>query len=506
MRPVRLSTHVILLAAFGLVLLLAHLPYLTLPLFWDELGQFVPAALDIARDGAWVPHSTTPNVHPPGVMAWLALVYRVFGYSIVATRLAMLCLAAAGVYVTFLLAIRLCRATPGAPAYPAVVFLLVSPLFYMQSMMAQLDMPAMVFTALSLLLFLEERWIAAAAACTVLVLVKETGAVLPAVFGAWLLWRERRLRRACYFIFPFVALGIWLFVLRHATGHMLGDAGFAHYNVEYSLQPVRAASTLVRRFYYLFIAEFRWVGALALGLAVSVTRLFRNRAWAVTGLIFAGHVVLVSVLGGAALERYLLPMLPILYIGMAAAFSYYRRRWRVASQTVLVAGLIASLFWNPPYPFPYENNLAMVDFVDLQQAAAEHLENNYSSAAVASAWPFTGALRNPEFGYVARGLRTIETSDFHAADVVGNVVGRADVLVVYSRTWEPELGVLRLGWVERYLREYWDYEPQIGTADIRRRLGLVPVARWMRRGQWIEIYARPGLGRDLRASFNPLAK
>ena len=45
-----------------------HLPLLTLPFHWDELGQFVPAALDLYRDGAWVPHSTLPNVHPPGVM------------------------------------------------------------------------------------------------------------------------------------------------------------------------------------------------------------------------------------------------------------------------------------------------------------------------------------------------------------------------------------------------------------------------------------------------------
>ena len=73
----------------------------------------MPAALDILRDGAWVPHSTVPNVHPPGVMAYLAVVWRLFGYSIPATRVAMLALASVGVLFTFLLAIELCR---GAPA------------------------------------------------------------------------------------------------------------------------------------------------------------------------------------------------------------------------------------------------------------------------------------------------------------------------------------------------------------------------------------------------------
>src|SRR6516164_510816 len=69
---------------------LIHLPFLRLPFHWYELGQFVPAALDIFRCGEWIPNSTLPNVHPPFVMGMLAVVWKVFGYSIVASRLAML--------------------------------------------------------------------------------------------------------------------------------------------------------------------------------------------------------------------------------------------------------------------------------------------------------------------------------------------------------------------------------------------------------------------------------
>ena len=36
--------------------------------FWDEVGQFVPASLDLFHKGALVPRSVTPNAHPPGVM------------------------------------------------------------------------------------------------------------------------------------------------------------------------------------------------------------------------------------------------------------------------------------------------------------------------------------------------------------------------------------------------------------------------------------------------------
>src|SRR3982750_2925203 len=86
---------------FFAALLALHWQVLTLPYFWDEMGQFIPAALDILQLGSWVPKTTLPNVHPPGVMAILAAVWKVFGYSIVATRGAMLAIAAVGVIATF---------------------------------------------------------------------------------------------------------------------------------------------------------------------------------------------------------------------------------------------------------------------------------------------------------------------------------------------------------------------------------------------------------------------
>src|SRR6476660_9429381 len=188
---VRTRAHVLVGAAFALFVLLSHVALLKLPFFWDELGQFVPAALDIFRTGAWVPYSTVPNVHPPGLMAYLAAVWTVAGgYSIAATRVAMLALGAAGVVITRRLGMRL--GLSWGAAVLAAGFLSISPLFFAQAMMAQLDMPAMVFFSLALLLFLDDQIIAAALASTALVLAKETGLVLPAMLAAWLWFEGRR--------------------------------------------------------------------------------------------------------------------------------------------------------------------------------------------------------------------------------------------------------------------------------------------------------------------------
>ena len=48
------------------------------------------------------------------------------------------------------------------------------------------------------------------------------------------------------------------------THHIFGDPGFTHYNLDYALQPVHAALSLIRHLYYLFIADFRWILSLAI--------------------------------------------------------------------------------------------------------------------------------------------------------------------------------------------------------------------------------------------------
>ncbi|MGA2181613.1 MAG: hypothetical protein ABSH47_01160 [Bryobacteraceae bacterium] len=542
-RRIRPGVYLIFFVLFAAVVFASHSPFFKLPYFWDEHGQFVPAALDILREGAWVPHSTVPNVHPPGVMAYLAVVWRLFGYSIPATRVAMLALASVGMLFTFLLGIELCRGATGAPAFIAVLLLAADPLLYTQAMMAQLDMPAMVFTVAALLFYLQKRYTLAAAACVALVLSKETGVILPLLFAADRLansgtgvefpHREatnnnpsvtaefrclspnwpRRLATAALFVPAFVALGAWLLYLRHVTGHIFGDPGFTHYNIGYALHPVRASLALLRRLYFLFFSDFRWIGALAIvfalrGIGDTPTNFrigstcgkvecppihlspFRTPAWRLVALFAGAHVLLVSLLGGAALERYLVPVLPLLYCAVAAALTTVGRTWRAVAVAGMMAGLVAGMFVNPPFPFPYENNLAMADFVDLQVEAAHFVEGHYPGATVYTAWPLTAALRRPEFGYVERPVRAVETSDLHESTLRALAPAHPDVLILYSRTWEPQWGVLRFPVVEAFLRRYYEFEPEMTPAEVKSVLGLDPVMRWSSRGQWVEVFAR----------------
>lgn len=480
----------IFLAVFAIILAALHRPYLKLPFHWDELGQFVPAALDLYRDNAWVPHSTLPNVHPPAVMALVALAWRVFGYaspehSILVARSAMLAVASLGALFSFLLAIRLARGTVGAPAFASILFLLASPLFYTQSMMVLLDMPAMTLTALALLLFLEEQWGWCAAACTLLVLTKETAITTPLVFAAWLYFRDKKIREAAYFLAPAIALGAWLVVLHRATGHWLGNAEFAQYNVGDALKPLQILYSIAERAFYLFVKEGRFIGVIALYVG---WRMLRGKDWTVTALVAGAQLLMVTLLGGAVLDRYLLPVLPILYAAFAIAASAYPAAWRWTSHTVLIAVLLLNWVWNPPYPFQFEDNLAMVDFVELQRSAADFIEVNAPTRRIASMWPFTGAIGDPAFGYVDRHLRAVSLQSFNLPDLTTLDRSSFDLLVVYSRQYPIEGSWIDVAPLDRLLRKLPGYHPQ-ATRDELTQSGFLLLSRWQRHGQWIEVYA-----------------
>jgi hypothetical protein len=462
----------------ALYLLLAHLPLLNAPYFWDEAGQFIPASLDLFYKGELVPQSTIPNVHPPGVMLYLAGVWHVFGYSIATTRLAMLLIAMLACWCTWRLAADfLCHDRKAAMM--TLALLCLSPLFFSQSIMTLLDMPAMALTLLGLLLFLEERMVSAAIACVALVLVKETGALLPAVLGVTLL-REHRWKQAVWFLVPALPLIGWLLILHARTGNWFGNAMFARYNLSYPLHPVRFALALLRRGYYLFIGTGYFIGTIALW--KSGGKFLHSRAWRVAGAFCVLHVIAMCLLGGAVLERYLLPVLPIT---LAAFASARLSRGAFLSLCVISAGCI---FVNPIYPFPFENNLAWIDYVDLQRDAAQYLSTHLrDGATISSSFPFAGCLRRPELGYTTQRFSIDEIPDFTLESVEGLRGQRIDALAIFNTTWDPTGLMRNPRWVG-FLRRFYEYRPDIDADEIPAVLGLHRVIRFERHGQWIEIF------------------
>ena len=159
---------------------------------------------------------------------------------------------------------------------------------------------------------------------------------------------------------------------------------------------------------------------------------------------------------------------------------------------VFTAGcFVWAWFLNPPYPFPYEDNLAYADFIHLHARAAQLLEGQAGDRRILTAWPATDELAHPILGYVRQPLKVVPVGDFGRHDFEGVSPQSFNCVYLYSRHWEPTNN-----WLERFpalqmLQErYFDYQPQIPEGELAAKFHLHLLAGFERRGQWVRIYTR----------------
>jgi len=503
-------------------LLLLHYPFLRLPYFWDEAGYYVPAALDFYEKWLLVPERTLPTGHTPLVVMYLGLAWWLFGFSPLVTRVAMVLVAAATTVVTY----RLARRIMGRePAVWSSLLMALSPLFFAQSSLVHLDLPAALFTALAVLALLDRRYVVFAITASLAVLTKETAIILLPVAWFHAGWRQRGqlakpsrepfapqpepqpgvlLNKVPLLLtFPLAPLLLWSLFYHHHTGYWTGNAEYLDYNLYSALDPVRIVFVLLRRLYQLFIGGFNWVpvlGALAglwwrrrqgLGGALPAhgqQRVMTRNFLFVALWLSVMYVLAHSVVGGAILRRYLLPIWPAFITALVICiWNLPRLLARSISATATVC-FVASWFVNPPYPFPWEENLAYADFVRLHQQAATYLEYHAEKKRILTAWPATDELTRPFLGYVRKPLTVVPVEGFARGDFAEVTEDSFDLLYLYSRGWEPQSNqLLRWPWFQRYFH----YSPQMSAEELSARFSLKRLQTFEGHGQWVHIYRRP---------------
>ncbi|HEY6293778.1 MAG TPA: glycosyltransferase family 39 protein [Terriglobia bacterium] len=508
----RQSLNAAALLGIWAILLVLHAPLLRLPYYWDEAGYYVPAALDFLRHGLLIPTSTLPTGHTPLVTIYLALAWRAFGFTPLVTRAAMILVAG----VTLLVTAALARTVFVKSAWAAkgtvwsAMLLALAPLFFAQSSMAHLDLVVALFTSLAILFLLRERWLLFGAAASLAVLSKETAIVLVPV--AWI-YRWLDARRAgetpatiwLWLASPCAPLAAWALYYHHHTGFWTGNASYLQYNLYSTLSPVRILLCFLRRLHEVFIAGFSWVitAAALIGawwsrrhLAEAEKTMVERRFILLTTLLAAAYLLMLSMVGGAILPRYTLPLYPPLIV--LALLYVWRLPARVARGCCLLAAacLVAGWFTRPPYPFPFEDNLAYVDFIELHQQAADFLSaydhgeaGNPRGLRILTAWPASNELTTPDLGYVTDPLPVVPVDGFEAQDFRSVQPGSFDILYLYSRKWEPPGNWLtRFAGLQRVEARYFDYAPQAPAAELAAKFRLRLLARWERRGQWVAIF------------------
>ncbi len=504
------TQQLLLFSLFFAGLMLLHAPLLRLPYFWDEAGYYVPAARDLYLTGTLIPHSTPSNAHPPLVMAWLALAWRVAGYSTLVTRTAMLALAAFSLLGIW----QLCRvAANPAVAWATTALTALYPVFFTQSSLAHLDLAAAGCTYWGLSAYFQDcRW-KQAGWFSLAVLVKETAILVPLALFVWEVlahivsprWQEffpsaERRTRAFHLLVPVAPLACWYAYHFAKTGFLLGNPKFFRYNVADTLDPLRIPLALGMRLWqlcgYLGLYLLTLAGLLAmLRPAQTENGISRPRIaiWIQVGflVVVVAYLGFISAIGGAVLARYMLPVVPLVILELTATLWRRVRFWKPVVGAVAIA-FVAGLFTNPPYGFSLEDNLAYRDYLVMHAEASRFLAMRYPRARVLSAWPASDELTRPWLGYVARPFQVVRIEDFTAAQIsaASAAIGQFDVAFVFSTKYQPPHPFLEdWTWWQHVKERFFGYHRDLLPEEIAPRLGGRVVFQKASDGQWVAVIA-----------------
>jgi len=518
-------------AVFGVVLL-AHLPLLHLPYYWDEAGYYIPAAYDFFRTGSLIPFSTLSNAHPPLPPVYLALWWKVFGFAPWVTRTAVCAIASLGLLGVYRIGLVSTRRWQVAVA--VAILTAMYPIWFAQSSLAHADIFAAAATLWALAFFLEDRTWASVLCFSLAALSKETAIVTPLALVAGGIYQRLASRSPGLlqskktghsgpspqtnlgaFLLPVLPLACWYAWHWHRTGSIFGNPEYLRYNATATMNPVRILLAFAHRCLQitghmnLFVPVLITLACMMLppveeGLpspaeSTPLPAPLRNpceqrrrisaRIQAVFYVVIFVNLVLFSVLGGALLTRYLLPLYPLVLLLCVNTFYRRVRRWP-ALVALSTAGFVAGIFVNPPYRFAPEDNLAYRDVVLLHQAAIRQIEQHYPGATVLTAWPGTDELHKPELGYVSQPIQTvaIDNFSFNQMDAAAQLGTQYSVALVFSTKYDPPHLWLGLGRRNEALDvRYFDFHRDLPPEEIARLLGGKIVWRGERQGEWAAV-------------------
>jgi 4-amino-4-deoxy-L-arabinose transferase-like glycosyltransferase len=492
---------------------LSHLTLLTLPYYWDEAGYYIPAALDFFHTGTLIPMTTLTNAHPPLPSVLLAGWWRLCGGpSIYATRILVAMVAAAALLGVF----RLARGVAGPQIATAVTILTgLYPVWFAQSTLAHADIFAAAFTLWALSFYLvppkldrpaTQRFVWAAVLFALAALAKETSIVTPASLFLWelvLLFSaedEDKLRRGIDMRWlvalaaPVLPLALWyLYHYRH-TGFFFGNPEFLRYNATANLGWARILLSLWHRTIHLTLHMNLYVPvlvALALLTAkpVFASATLRRPALPALTVVLLGNLVAFSILGGALLTRYLLPMYPLVLLLCCAVWAQRMRRWWLLA-CLSAAAFLTGLWVDPPYAFAPEDNLTYRDMIVLHEQAINLIERRYPAATVLTAWPASAELTRPELGYDHKAFRVAPIENFSAAQIqkAATDPGSYDTALIFSTKWEPPSGALNLSRGHQAAdARFYDFHRDLSPAECAAILHGEIVWQSRRGGEWVAV-------------------
>ncbi len=302
------------------------------------------------------------------------------------------------------------------------------------------------------------RYLLIATLFSLAALSKETSILQPATLAALEIFyilrnpasRRRHLKMLVALSFPLLPLVAWYAYHHHVTGFTFGNPEYLRYNATANFTLRHILTSIYYRFLHLFWQRNIWL-PITLALACLFLQPRNNSVILGEGsqldrdpqskdpdaldlthaegpisnhpspsilyplspipCLIASNWLAFSVLGGALLTRYLLPIYPLILILCVGTWQA-RSKYLPAFTLVTAAAFISAWWLNPPTSFAPEDNLTYRDMIVVHQQAIDYVATHYPQATVLTAWPVAADLFNPYLGYVRQPIKAVSIEDF----------------------------------------------------------------------------------------------
>jgi hypothetical protein len=342
-------------------------------------------------------------------------------------------------------------------------------------------------------------------------LSKETAIVTPLALAIWeaILWTRSRggepnVRRLHWrwvlaLLTPILPLAAWYAYHRHKTGFIFGNPEFLRYNATANLDAYRIALCLWHRLLHLtthmnmFVPVVCAIAVAFIPVSPASPRAIAKPRLRAIAVVLIANWIAFSILGGALLTRYLLPMYPLVLLVCVATWRRHLRQWW-ALAALSAAAFLAGIWINPPYAFAPEDNLTYRDMIVVHQRAVHFIDQHYPQATVLTAWPATSELSRPELGYTGHPIKTTAIENF-AMDQIQKAAadpGSYDVALIFSTKWAPPADRINLGQRnESADTKYFDFHRDLSPSEVAGLLHGDIVWQAHRKGEWAAVIHFP---------------
>lgn len=418
-----------------------RIPFIRLPLHNDELSQMT--GVERIVNNNFSPFVEWWGYHPPLIFELVAIGTRISSNWILVSRLTVALFGMLTLLATYILGSTLYNKQVG---FISTILLFFLPIFQAQSSLFNLAVPFTFFFLLTLLLYKKEKWSGYILSASLLILTKETGALvilLLSIFDLIVQFNRRIkkvIKRLVVINIPQLIFVFWVILNKIHLGWYIWPF-FTSFLGEG--KPYRSVNSFKEILKVNFVDVGIWIlfiGILTGLLVLAYKKSFKKNIFnkEIIFSIFLAITICIFFYFTIYLPRYTLFTLPPLIIVLGAVIYEMQKANKVTG--IVMFAIVISVFFlnwfhltNKKITWAGEKNFGFVNIIHNHQETIQWIQNNSITSQIATHYPLDAALTWSLAGYVSeeeeREITKLETESLE------NFKG---VLVVSSFFWRNE--------------------------------------------------------------------